>query len=48
MTDLTPDRILEIEAQARAMRAREVRRIAVAFGALLRRVFGRGTQPRAA
>lgn len=48
MTNLTPDQILEIEAQARVLRAREIRRLAVAFGGLVRRMFGRGAQTRAA
>ncbi len=48
MNDLTPDRILAIEAEARALRAREFRRLVLAFAAMVRRTVGRGAATRAA
>lgn len=48
MTTLTPDAIRAIEAEARALRAREIGRLAASFGAVLRRLFGRSGQTRAA
>lgn len=46
MTDLTYDRIRAIESEARVMRARELRRLAASFGAVLHRLFGRSGQSR--
>ena len=48
MTNLSPERIFEIEAEARALRAREFRRLVVAFSAWVRRAFGRSAQARSA
>ncbi|GGE05063.1 hypothetical protein SAMN05421774_101835 [Gemmobacter megaterium] len=48
MTNLSPQRIFEIEAEARALRAREFRRLVVGFAGWVRRAFGRNAQVRSA